>query len=277
MCVLPMQKEAFVGITGIILSIISVIAGYSWNIIELQVIFSFLAGTFSTYLIQHQLQLETEKRINNKDNNLLLRDEIYGPLYEATNNAFGRIETAEEINPPVRGAYSPAEAIKHTMEKYFFLLADKQRKDEISKLHNDLVEYEKLFYKAENAIIDVASPIIKQKYPKAENFNSIIFRLNDKLITVVSMTLRDAILTQVNPFDKFKEQSNNLEDPTYDFIIPYAHSKIDPADAERIFIDIQEKVSNEKRLIDYWNKRQELLSYISHVLPELRKKVEGKK
>lgn len=57
-----MAKDDILGTLGAIVSWIATTASFLWNIGALQIVFSFLAGAFTTYVVQRRLQLESEKR-----------------------------------------------------------------------------------------------------------------------------------------------------------------------------------------------------------------------
>jgi hypothetical protein len=270
-----MQKDDVLGGIGAAGSTIIVFLGYLWNIGMIQLIFSFLAGSFSTYLIQHRLQTQAEKRKAEREHQILMRDKIYGPIYEAFNITFERLKAGPTIIDHMIGEYSPITEIKRAMDNYLFLLADEQTKEIVRKFYDDLLTYEKLLRKAEAAINEISKPIIHEIFQNAEtNSRSIYLSLDDYDTQIITITLRDVDLEKVNLFDKFRREWNNLECPNYNIHIP--KSGIDREDsetAEKLLLAILEKAEDENRLLEYWDHRQRCLSYLNDVLSELRLKV----
>lgn len=269
-----MHRETTIGLLGTSISVILVVVGYILDIVVLQVTFSFLAGAFSTYLIQHWLQLETERRTIKRENKILLRDKIYGSLFEAATEALTRLKSGQEMSPPIDGAYSPIEEIKDTMNNYPFLLVDMKTTSAITDICKGLVEYNFLFGKAQEAIYDIAVASITQKYPKVNVYpNSSYFTLREHRTPVVDMTLQDAILNQIDPFEEFGKIIDKIENPTLDIRF-HDINPIDNIKVKEIFEEMVERAGKEKRLLDYWARRKSLEKALDDILPVLKQKIE---
>jgi hypothetical protein len=76
-------------------------AGFVWNIGFFQLVFPYLAGALTTYVIQHRLQMESEKRENQRQNYELMRDKIYGPIFQGTSVLLEKVLKFETITYPI--------------------------------------------------------------------------------------------------------------------------------------------------------------------------------
>lgn len=130
-----------------IVSALAATLGFLWNIGFIQLLFSFLAGSFSTYLIQHRLQIENEKRRVAREHGILMRDSIYGPLFKALNQALGRVgdfnDTYYERDPLMD--------IGDIMKNYLYLLVDEGLRNEIRRLYDKLLNYGNLLARAKKS------------------------------------------------------------------------------------------------------------------------------
>jgi hypothetical protein len=271
-----MQKDDVISGLGAVGSAVVIFIGFLWNLGLLQLVFSFLAGSFSTYFIQNRLQIQAEKRRIERDYRILMRDKIYGPLYEVSNLILSQIKNSPELSHNELG-HPQVDGLKGIIDNYLFLLAEKPLKELTFKIRDDLFEYAQVLSKAERAVIDVSKELIIQAFPKASaDAVSSYFCLLDYTSPVENITLKDALLTKVNPFSMFREKSRKLENPSIKWRISEVGAGwVDIAREEKLFAEIEKKVWGEKRLIDYDKKRQELLDNLTRILPELRKKVEG--
>jgi hypothetical protein len=270
-----MQKDDIISGLGAAGSAVVIFIGFLWNLGLLQLVFSFLLGSFSTYFIQNRLQIQAEKRRIERDHRILMRDKIYGPLYEVSNVVLNQIKNSPELSHNELG-HPQVEGFMGIIDNYLFLLAEKPLKELTFKIRDGIGEYAHVLSKAERAVIDV-SQLILQAFPKASaNVISSYFCLLDYNSPVETITLKDALLTKVNPFSLFREKSRKLEKPSIEWRLSEVGAGwVDIAQEEKLFAEIEKKAWSEKRVIDYDKKRQELLDNLTRILPELRKKVEG--
>jgi len=156
-----LEKEDVVSGIGAIVSTVAVVLGYLWSIGFIQLMFSFLAGSFSTYLIQHRLQVESEKRRISREHEILMRDTVYGPLFRAMNQILERLE---DIRSPDEGTYdkNPMKDIEKVMEHFLFRLSEDELRNKVSRIYDDLVEYRDALQRAERAVYDIAFPKLRE-------------------------------------------------------------------------------------------------------------------
>jgi len=163
-----MQKDDLVSGLGAAGSAVGIFIGFLWNVGLIQLVFSFLAGSFSTYFIQNRLQLQAEKRRIERDHRILMRDKIYGPLYEVSNEVLTKLRISLKLEHNELGR-PQSDELNRIIDNYLFLLVEKPLKDLASKIRYNLFEYAQLLTKAEMAVSDISKELIVQAFPKASD------------------------------------------------------------------------------------------------------------
>lgn len=130
------NRDDIVGILGAVLSTIFAALGFLWSIGFLQLIFTFLTGSFATYVVQHRLQTESEKREIKRENALEMRDEIYGPIFMELSKI---LENVEEVRA---SEWGPSEKLKGIMADYLFFTIREDLKRRLSELIDRISKYE---------------------------------------------------------------------------------------------------------------------------------------
>lgn len=266
------EKDDILGGIGAVGSTVFVFLGYLWNIGVLQLVFSFLAGSFSTYIIQHKLQVQAEKRRISRDQDELMRDRVYGPLFKYLQSIAAKLERHQDPE----GCYEdfPIKGIQETVNSYFFLLSDKGIIEKITKVFAGLLEYKILFSAAGDAFYDISFAELSKEFTETSRIDpgQTWVALREHRTIVRMIQLRDAILSRTDPFKLFREEGVKLEEPVIEVHAP----EINPADIERmerVFTEINKTVWREKRLLDYEKKRQDLLGDLNSIIPKLREKI----
>ncbi|MCW4017988.1 MAG: hypothetical protein NWF00_04830 [Candidatus Bathyarchaeota archaeon] len=267
-----MEKDDVLGGIGAVGSTIFVFLGYMWNLGVIQLVFSFLAGSFSTYIIQHKLQVQSEKRRISREHDVLMRDRVYGPLFKYVQSITTRLE--EHQNPA--GHYNdwPLKGIQETANSHLYLLSDKGIIEKITKVCTDLSEYQTLYQAAEDAVYDVSFTELKREFVDADRVDPFQtwVSLNEHRTTVRMIHLREAVMSRTNPFKLFREDGVKCEEPKIEVHSPDKKTN-DPERMEKVFTEINKTVWREKRLLDYEKKRQGLLNDLDSLIPKLREKI----
>ena len=268
-----MQKEEVIGGISAIGSTIVAILGYLWNIGFVQLVFSFLAGSFSTYLIQRRLQVESEKRRISREHRVLMRDKIYGPLFEAMSQS---LEKTQEIESPDRGTINdnPLLNIQEVKEHYLFRLSEEELRNTVSKIHKDLIRYCDVLGKAERAVYDISLSKLREAYPEAKQVEprNTFFRLMDHKMTIQTVGLIEAILKRVNPLKMFRETMSNLESPTIE--IALQDYKVENLETfEKVFMKIEDLAWRENRLLEHEEQRKKIIKNLRMIIPKLEKRI----
>jgi hypothetical protein len=268
------KGDAISGI-GTVISAIGAALGYLWNIGLLQLLFSFLAGSFSTFLVQHKLQIESEKRTIARDHAIMMRDELYGPLFEALNCARDKI--TEIKDPHGDSANGNAlEEIKAAMEDYRFLLVDKDTRGKIQWLHSELLNYSTLLSLASEAISEICRKHAHELSPtaKPQYATQIWFILYENKMTIKVIDLQEAIMKRINPLELFREVGEHFENPSIEISLDQERSR-DPGLIQKTFALMEGLAWKERRVLEHEAKRKELESNLKLIIPKLEDKIKN--
>jgi len=268
-----MQKEDAISSLGAIGSSVAAFLGYLWNIGFLQLIFSFMAGSFSTYFIQRKLQVESEKRARAREHAILMRDEVYGPLFRA----FDAILSGLENFADTRGSYpyNPVSETQSVVHGYLFLLTEKGLQDKVLMIDQHLSNYSDELYRAKLAVIDIGNQIFERAHPdfiKTFDSNSVRFILEDHGTGLAQINLVEAVLRRTNPIETFQKSMSELEKPTIKVITSDKRYE-DLGKLSKLFAEIESLAWKEKRLIEHEETRQCLIRALKETIPELKKKI----
>jgi len=259
---------------GAIVSTVAVVLGYLWSIGFIQLMFSFLAGSFSTYLIQHRLQVESEKRRIYREHEILMRDTVYGPLFQAMNQILERLE---DIRRPDEGTYdkNPMKGIEKVMEHYLFRLSENELRNEVSQIYDDLVEYRDALQRAERAVYDIAVPKLREAYGSyisSTDPRSVFFTLSDHQMTIKSIGFISAILKRVNPLKLFQEAGADLESPAIEVLFRGSNVQLTKK-IDEVFTEIEHSAWKENRLLEHEERRKRLADALKMTIPKLERKI----
>lgn len=267
-----MQREDIVGIIFLIGSTVAAIYGYLANIVIFQTTFTFLAGSSSTYLVQRRLQAESEKRRTLREQRVLLRDRIYGPLFQTLNRVVDQVTDVKEVK--MLFGTSPLEEMKRVMTDYLYLFAPSWMKDRVNKIYEGLEEYSELLKRAERAVFDVSSlklneyPEMKDKDPR-----QIYFYLREHGVTIKIISFVESILKKINPLEEFHKSGVDLENPTIEVIM--GSTRFDNLQKfDEVHGIIERNCWKEKRLLELDAKRKELYVDLTWLIPQLMGMIE---
>jgi hypothetical protein len=150
-----MYRDDIVGILGAVFSALFATIGFIWSVGILQAIFPYLAGAFTTYFVQHRLQMGSEKRERKRENYDLMRDKVYGPIFMQ----IGKI--LEACKKPFRESFSPGvENLKEAMKDYFFSTIKQDLKSKLSELVERIETYQNVRFAAEIFYCDITRDVI---------------------------------------------------------------------------------------------------------------------
>ena len=265
-----MQKEDLVGGASAIISALAAALGYLWNIGFIQLIFSFLAGSFSTYLIQHRLQIESEKRRIAREHGILMRDSIYGPVFKALNQAFDWVRDLKDTYYD----RDPLKNIDGVRENYLYRLADEGLRNEISQVYDGLLRYGDLLARAKRAVYDLAVSRLRESYPNVKNTDprQTYFFLNEHGMTIKTISFETAILERSDPIKTFQKTMVDLEDPTIEVLMDQERSN-DLKKISRVYAEIEQVAWKENRLLELEKSRKQLTDVLRKLISKLEDKI----
>ncbi len=267
-----MQREDLIGGLGAIGSALVAFLGYLWSVGFVQLTFSFLTGAFSTYVVQHRLLVESEKRKIAREHAILMREKIYGPLLRVFTEFLRLTEDAED---PAYSSFpdTPISAFADIMNDYLYLLADEKLRNSVSKIHSELPGYSKLHLSARNAVEEIADSELKKAYPELRIRSSeLTFRLQDHGVMVKAFNFEEAALKKTNPIDLFRKEMTELEKPEIEVYGSGARLE----DLTKIGAVVEQIVKlawKESRLIEYDLRRTKLVNDMKEVIIKLKKKI----
>lgn len=188
-----MYREEIFGIAIAVLSIVFAVLGYIWNIEVLKFPFTFLAGVFTTYVIQHRLQIEAEKRKIKRE----MRDKVYGPIFMGVSDMLERVDLVQYFD------WTMLDDLKGVMTHYLFFTIKQDLKSKFSELLNRVEKYQKIRRATEIMLQDVIRKEIEKAYSvdigTNESTPGIGLRIGK--INVAWITLRQTLLRGIEPRD----------------------------------------------------------------------------
>jgi DNA gyrase/topoisomerase IV subunit A len=263
-----MYKEEIAGIAIAVFVIILTILSYHWNVEVGKFIFAFLAGVFATYVIQHRLQRETEKREVRRQNFSLMRERVYGPI----------LKNISLILKSVRGAeYGPAlegeESIEKIRADYLFYAVEKKLGKELSELLDKHEKYNRILSAATGILHD----IIREETEKTlridigSDARQVVIRLEVGKIIVTSLTLVEDILLEISPQEFIKTEREKWGENV--FLTPRLYPKSEIFDMsmfESIYASVSDKMKNEPLFVEEKKMRMNLSVQMEKYLEDIK-------
>ena len=199
------NEEAIIA-TAVTCIIAAIVAAYILNSVVFQIIFSFVAGSLSTYVIQRRLSIQAEERKSKREFNRLMRDNFYGPIYERLGKVAVNVKAFRDPKEDLDACNN--KGVSGLTCSYLFLLSKQPLKERIENIKKLVSEYDVLLGKAEAIICDVTSSALRREAPEVPRFNSakIRFILAKSGKPIKEVTLNEAVLNKNNPFVSLQEQ-----------------------------------------------------------------------
>lgn len=188
-----MSKEDTIGILGAGLSSFFAIFGFLWNIGAIQFVSSFLAGSFTTYVIQHRLQMEAEKRKTERENAIVMRDTIYGPIFMELSKIL------EEAKQGRRLEYPPSNALKGVMDHYLFYSIGEELKNRLYEILARIEKYERIYSAVYYKFNDVINKRFKENYNVNLSPSELTLRVQLDVIMVDAISLTEILFKGITP------------------------------------------------------------------------------
>jgi len=188
-------KEEIIGILGAIASYVLAYVGFSMQVESLQFIFSFLAGAFTTYVFQHRLQVEFEKRKIKREDAITMRNKIYGPIFREMSMSLESVESGKGPE------WEIVDKLKEMMRNnFFFFRMRKDLKSRFYALVERLYKYRSLHYATRTMILKEIKEAVEKDYRLdiGETIGRVFLRLNIDDLTVVYITLEQCLLRRMN-------------------------------------------------------------------------------
>ena len=190
-----MYKEEIAGI--IIAFVFYILSYYSYleNIEFLQVASTFLAGAFTTYTIQHRLQVESEKRRIKRENDIIMRDKIYGPIFREMNKGL------ESVGSALRPGWEVTQALEKTMNHYLFHKIEPSLKGKLRALLDRFDKYDTIHHATLTMVLRAIKDVVNKTHNIDISVQVGVVRLRLELqdMTVDEIYLEQALLQEMIP------------------------------------------------------------------------------
>jgi hypothetical protein len=197
-----MYKDDVASILGAIIS--TLIAGLSfiYNLGVLQVLFPFLAGAFTTYVIQHRLQLESENREIKRQNYDLMRERIYGPLLKQTSQLVDSLRSFEK--------YVVVEGTENWTQierEHLFYSVSRNLKHEYLALSDQYAKYQSMRFCAELALDRIIRKEGEHLLKKDIDPSVVFIKVLIEETQFASLSLERGVFLGISPKDFVREQT----------------------------------------------------------------------
>jgi len=257
-----MAQDDVIAVLGTALSSFFVAVGFLWNIGFLQIISSVLAGSFATYFVQYRLQNASEKRRVKRENVILMRDEIYGSLFELLNEILEKLRRAWGVS----GGDIQQKIMSHHL---FYGINDKLR-NKISDLINNLEIYQTIHYSADKEVDAIIFKEVKSKFdvqPRRSNY--VLWRLKMGEVMLKAISLKEALFLGKSPLDILPPYKGRYVEAEIEVSVA-GHVVQDHNKVEFIVKSALQKIEQNPMLREEKRQREILIKEISTLCDQIR-------
>lgn len=263
-----MTRDDVTGIIGAISSSIIVMLGFLWNIGVLQLIFSFLAGSFTTYLVQHKLQLESEKRKISRENDIAMRDLIYGPMFVELNDTLERVK---EVQPLLMETRDNLDAV---LSHYLYPIVNNDLRTKLLSILDRYEKYSGIRRATEVLIRDFIKDEIQEihKIDIGSNENTPSISLLIGKVHVAWTSLQRILLLKIEPEGYVQMETQKWERPNIEVSIE--GNRGDLKDFKLLHSNVLSKIKEETLFQEEEKQRNYLINELETFLKKMRSFVE---
>lgn len=260
-----MFKEEIIGILGAFVTYILAYYGFLEQVGFLQFLSSFLAGAFTTYVFQHRLQVELEKRKIRREDAITMRDKVYGPIFREMSEV---LESVEQVKRPQWGITGKLEEIKND---YLFYNMSRDLKSKFYALVDRWGKYERIYHATEIMVLKEIKDAIKKVHSLDVSESSGLgwLRLEIGDIMFDSITLEQALLQGIPPNDFIRKQKKEWgEDMTIKVRIGGQNKNI--SDFESLYEKVLDEIKGELLYREEKKQRQALVEELEIFLDQIK-------
>lgn len=262
-----MSKDDIVGVIGAFLSTLLAAIGFLWSIGFLQLIFTFLTGAFTTYVVQHRLQVESEKRKIKREDAIIMRDKVYGPIFMMASEI---LESMEQVRESPWETVTELEKMK---TEYLFYNVRQDLKSKFYTLLERLNVYTTVYSSAQALILRKMREVVQKFHEKdiSVSLNQVRLHLEKvkDAIIVGSITLEEAILRRTHPSDFVKSKKEVWGDDLY-VVVSIAGDKKSISDLELLYETVLKEMKKEPLFQEEENQRKSLVRELEAFLCEIK-------
>lgn len=259
-----MFKEEIIGILSAIVSYTLAYYGFLEQVEFLQFAFSFLAGAFTTYVFQHRLQVEFEKRRIKREDVITMREKIYGPIFRMMNKILENLELVE------RPEWEVTRKLEEMKTDYLFYNMNRDLKSKFYTLVNRLDKYEGIYHATQTMILKEIRDAVKKAHSLdvSVSLGQVWLRLEIDDITVDSITLERALLQGIHPNEFIRANEKEWEDMTIEVTIRGQSKNI--SDFESLYKKVLDKIEGEPLYREEKKQRRSLVKELKIFLDQIK-------
>ena len=255
-------KGEIIGGSVAAISSLFAVLSYLWDIGFLPSVFSFLSGAFITYVVQHRLQMESEKRKNEREHAILMRDKVYGLIFmEVT-------KLMENINDGVN-EYALEERLDNIMLHYLYFTVKSSLRNQLTSLLERYSKYKTIRNSAEKTLERIVSKELKRLYrvdashPTAAAY----LRIYVGETFESAITIKETVFQKVIPKDFVeKEKQKWGKNVVVHVDISGAHGEVDLKDFEQLNESVLSEVEKKPVFADESEHRKRIIQEIETFL-----------
>jgi hypothetical protein len=263
-----MAKDDILGTLGAVLSWIATTASFLWSIGALQIVFSFLAGAFTTYVVQRRLQVESEKRKIKRENAISMRDKIYGPIFEELSEFLESVRSVQDLS------WEMPESLKGVMGHYLYFTIKQELRNEISEILDRFEKYVSIRRATEVMLRDLIKTAIIKDYQvdigsvAAENMPHISPRLGK--IHVAVSSLITLILQDMKPRDFITKATKKWGEDLILEVSIGGKTEGSLSGFESVYNDVLREAEKNSLYIEEKKQRKRLINELEAILGQVR-------
>jgi len=205
-----MFKEEIIGIAAAIATYIFAYYGFLEQIEFLQFISSFLAGVFTTYVFQHRLQIEGEKRKIKREDAITMRDVVYGPIFREMNEILESMELGKSPE------WEITSRLKEMKTHYLFYNMKRDLKNKFYTLAEKLDKYQTIYSSTQTLVLLKIREVVEKFHDidVGRGMGQVRLRLElvKDAIGLGSIILDEAVLQGTKPSDFIRTKKEEWGD-----------------------------------------------------------------
>ena len=262
-----MGKEEILGLLGAVITFALAYYGYREQVEFLQFFSSFLAGAFITYVVQHRLQIESEKRKIKKEDAITMRDKVYGPIFMMISEI---LESMEQVKRPEWEITNELEKMK---TEYLFHNMKRDLKNKFSTLVERLEKYQTIYSSTQTLVLREIRDAVKKSHKMDVSVSLGQVRLHlEKVkdaITVGSITLEQSIMQRAHPSDFIRTKETVWGGDLFIEVRIGGQAK-ELNDFESLYEDVLSEVEGEPFFREEERQRKALIEELEAFLSQIR-------
>jgi len=262
-----MSKDDIIGIFGAALSSVFATLGFLWSIGALQLIFSFLAGSFTTYVVQRRLQMESERRKIEREDAITMRDKVYGPIFREMSEILESMELGKDPD------WEITSRLKEMKTQYLFYNMRRDLKNKFCTIAEKLDKYQTIYSSTQTLVLRKIKEAVKKFHDMDVSVGLGRVRLELELVKdaigLGSITLEEVILQGIKPSDFIRTKKKEWgEDISIDIRVGGKSKEL--SDFESLHKNVLSEMEGEPLYRAEKKQRQALVEELEMLLDQIK-------